>query len=92
MGISLLSCCNSDPVEACRKIYDKICRHAERLVSTGEQIEHGHGHTRVLEGRGKLMEGNARHRHVGTEAVERENSQGEEDLLAQLRNLECVND
>ena len=39
MGISLLSCCNSDPVEACRKIYDKICRHAERLVSTGEQIE-----------------------------------------------------
>ena len=39
MCISLLSCCNSDPVEACRKIYDKICRHAERLVSTGEQIE-----------------------------------------------------
>ena len=39
MGISLLSCCNSDPVEACRKIYDKICRHAERLVATGEQIE-----------------------------------------------------
>ncbi len=39
MGISLLSCCNSNPVEACRKIYDKICRHAERLVSTGEQIE-----------------------------------------------------
>ena len=31
MGISLLSCCNSDPVEA--------CRHAERLVATGEQIE-----------------------------------------------------
>ena len=25
MGISLLSCCNSDPVEACRKIYDKTC-------------------------------------------------------------------
>ena len=41
---------------------------------------------------GKLMEGNARHRHVGTEAVQRKNSQGEEDLLAQLRNLECVND
>ena len=39
MGISLLSCCHPDPEEACRKIYDKICRHAERLVATGEQIE-----------------------------------------------------
>ena len=39
MGISLLSCCHPDPEEACRRIYDKICRHAERLVATGEQIE-----------------------------------------------------
>ncbi len=39
MGISLLSCCHPDSEEACRKIYDKICRHAERLVATGEQIE-----------------------------------------------------
>lgn len=39
MGISLLSCCSQNPEEACRKIYDKICRYAERLVSTGEQIE-----------------------------------------------------
>ena len=39
MGISLLDCCDSDPKAACRKIYDKICRRAERLVPTGEAIE-----------------------------------------------------
>ena len=39
MGISLLDCCDSDPRAACRKIYDKITRKAEKLVSTGEAIE-----------------------------------------------------
>ena len=39
MGISLLDCVSEDPKRCCEKIYDKICRHAERLVSTGEQIE-----------------------------------------------------
>lgn len=39
MGISLLSCCDSDPKAACRKIYDKITHYAETLVSTGEAIE-----------------------------------------------------
>ncbi len=39
MGISLLSCADPDPEACCRKIYDKICRRAERLVPTGEAIE-----------------------------------------------------
>ena len=39
MGISLLSCADPNPDAACRKIYDKICRKAENLVRTGEQIE-----------------------------------------------------
>jgi len=39
MGISLLSCAHSDPERACAKIYDKITRSAEKLVSTGEAIE-----------------------------------------------------
>ncbi len=39
MGISLLSCADPDPKACCRKIYDKICRKAERLVEVGEQIE-----------------------------------------------------
>ena len=39
MGISLLSCCDPDPVRACGKIYEKICRCAENLVKTGEDIE-----------------------------------------------------
>jgi hypothetical protein len=43
MGISLLSCCDPDPERACRKIYDKICRQAEHLVQTGEQIEREFG-------------------------------------------------
>ena len=39
MGISLLSCAHSDPKTACGRIYDKITRYAEKLVSTGEAIE-----------------------------------------------------
>ena len=39
MGISLLSCCDPDPVRACGKIYEKICRYAEKLVRTGQDIE-----------------------------------------------------
>ena len=43
MGISLLDCADSDPKIACRKIYDKITRYADRLVSTGEDIEREYG-------------------------------------------------
>ena len=39
MGISLLDCCDPDPKAACRKIYDKITRCADKLVRTGEDIE-----------------------------------------------------
>ena len=39
MGISLLDCCGSDPKITAQKIYDKICRYAEKLVPTGESIE-----------------------------------------------------
>ena len=39
MGISLLDCVSEDPERCCAKIYDKICRHAENLVRTGEEIE-----------------------------------------------------
>ena len=39
MGISLLSCADSDYKVACQKIYDKITRSAEHLVETGETIE-----------------------------------------------------
>lgn len=43
MGISLLSCADPDPKAACRKIYDKITRYAEKLVRTGEEIEREFG-------------------------------------------------
>ena len=39
MGISLLSCCDPDPKRACEKVYEKICRCAEHLVKTGQDIE-----------------------------------------------------
>ena len=39
MGISLLDCVSEDPERCCAKIYDKICRRAENLVRTGEEIE-----------------------------------------------------
>lgn len=43
MGISLLDCCDPDIDRACEKIYDKICRKAERLVSVGDEIETEYG-------------------------------------------------
>ena len=43
MGISLLDCCDSDIDRSCEKIYDKICRRAEKLVPTGEEIEKKYG-------------------------------------------------
>lgn len=43
MGISLLDCADSDIDEACQKVYDKICKKAENLVKTGEEIEKEYG-------------------------------------------------
>jgi len=43
MGISLLDCADSDIDKSCQKIYDKICKKAENLVSTGESIEKKYG-------------------------------------------------
>lgn len=43
MGISLLSCADSDIHTSCDKIYEKICRQAEHLVQTGENIEKEYG-------------------------------------------------
>ena len=39
MGISLLSCCDSDIDRACTKIYDKICGYAKDLVAKCSEIE-----------------------------------------------------
>lgn len=39
MGISLLDCCDESAEKACSKVYDKICRYAENLVSVGNDIE-----------------------------------------------------
>ena len=43
MGISLLDCADSDMDACCRKVYDKICRKAEKLVETGCAIEREFG-------------------------------------------------
>ena len=43
MGISLLDCADSEIDKAVRKVYDKICRYAEHLVSTGEDISRQYG-------------------------------------------------
>lgn len=39
MGISLLDCARGDINESCDRIYEKITRKAEKLVSTGEELE-----------------------------------------------------
>ena len=38
MGISLLDCIDPDIEKACTKVYDKICRRAQHLVQTGEDL------------------------------------------------------
>ena len=43
MGISLLDCADPDLHTCSRKIYEKICRKAEHLVRTGEDIEREYG-------------------------------------------------
>ena len=43
MGISLLDCADGDIGNSCRKVYEKICRKAENLVKTGEEIERMYG-------------------------------------------------
>lgn len=43
MGISLLDCSDSDINKSCDRIYEKITRKAEKLVSVGESIEAEYG-------------------------------------------------
>jgi len=43
MGINLLDCASDSSEKACQRIYDKICRKAENLVRTGEDISHEFG-------------------------------------------------
>ena len=43
MGISLWDCVSEDADRLCEKIYDKITRRAERLVSVGGEIEKRYG-------------------------------------------------
>jgi len=43
MGISLLDCIDTDIDRACEKVYEKITRCAEKLVSVGEGIEKEYG-------------------------------------------------
>lgn len=43
MGISLLDCVSEDENRLCDKIYDKITKKAEKLVTTGQDIEKQYG-------------------------------------------------
>lgn len=43
LGISLLDCADENPKAACRKIYDKITKIAEKLVPVGEEIGKRYG-------------------------------------------------
>ncbi len=43
MGISLLDCADRDIQVCCSRVYDKVCRRAEKLVETGCTIEREFG-------------------------------------------------
>ena len=88
--------------DALHQLHDDRCRDVGhdaqrenreiRQRTAREQVEHGHGHARVLERVRELVERDAGHRHVRAETIQREDSQSEQDLLAQLRYLECIDD
>lgn len=74
--------------------HDAEREHREvRKRTAGEQVEHRHGHAVVLgrhERLRELAERDSRHGQVGAEAVQRQDGQREQDLLAKLRYFECV--
>ena len=39
LGINLLDCADQDAERCAQRGYDKICKQADKLVSTGEEIE-----------------------------------------------------
>ncbi len=39
LGINLLDCADQDAERCAQRVYDKICKQADKLVSTGEEIE-----------------------------------------------------
>ena len=43
MGVNLLDCADSEIAVCCARVYEKLCRKAERLVKTGEEIEREFG-------------------------------------------------
>lgn len=43
MGINLLSCADSDMERMCTKVYDRICKTAERLVPVAQELEREYG-------------------------------------------------
>ena len=43
MGISLFDCATADSEKTCQRVYDKICRKAEHLVSVGSDISLEYG-------------------------------------------------
>ena len=43
IGIDLLDCVDPDPDNTCDRIYEKVTRTAEKLVSTGDEIERRYG-------------------------------------------------
>lgn len=43
MGISLLSCCDSDVDRVCEKVYNRITTLAKNLVPVGQEIEKEYG-------------------------------------------------
>ena len=60
MGISLLDCISEDPKRCCDKIYDKICRRAEKLVQTHSHRQQAHLRHPHGAGGGQLRHGGLR--------------------------------
>ena len=89
--------------DALHELHDDRCRDVRhdaeredremRKRAAGEEVEPRHADASPAGERiRELVEGDARHRHERAEAVQRQDGQGEQDLIAQIRHLECINE
>ena len=63
-----------------------------RQCTAGEQVKHGHADPACGKRIGEFVERDARDRHIRAEAVQGQDPQGEEDLVAKILHLKGIND
>ena len=101
-GLAFLRPTSHSGNNALHKLHDNRCRnvghdakreHGEvRKRTAREQVKHGHADAALRKSISEFIEGDAGYGHVRAEAVQRQNTQGEQNLIPKLRHLERIDD